>query len=214
MSFDVLAPYYTWMERVLAGQRLQRARLAWLESLQGCERILIVGVGHGHFLTQCARRFPTARITSVDASAGMLGEAWHRAQRAGAPMERLKFVQAELPAWRPAAGEFDAIVTNFFLDCFPPEELAKVIAGLAQGAKRSARWLNADFALPEQGWQRARAQVVHALMYGFFRPVTGIRARRVTPPDALLAAQGFTLAGRKTTEWGLLRSDLWRRPAL
>jgi ubiquinone/menaquinone biosynthesis C-methylase UbiE len=211
MSFDILAPHYTWMERVLAGPRLQRARRAWIDALQGCERILMAGVGHGHFLAACVRRFPEARITCVDASAGMLRRAKRRAERAGAHLHRLDFVHAALPAWSAPPGRFDAIATHFFLDCFPPDELAEVVAGLARGAKPQARWLLTDFAVPSGGLARQRARAVHALMYAFFRRVTRLSARRLTEPDPLLAAHGFALRGRKTSEWGLLRSDLWAR---
>jgi ubiquinone/menaquinone biosynthesis C-methylase UbiE len=186
------------------------ARVAWIERLAGCEDILIAGVGHGHFLAQCARRFPRARITSVDASAGMLRRAEGRARRA-APCSELEFVVASLPAWRPAAASCDAIVTNFFLDCFPPAELGEVVAALAGAARPKARWLVTDFAVPSRGAARQRARLVHALMYTFFRRVTKLQARRLTEPDALLGAQGFELVGRKTTEWGLLRSDVWLR---
>lgn len=211
MSFDPLAPHYTWMEKVLAGPRLQRCRVAWLEELAGCERILIGGVGHGRFLKRCAQRFPSARITSVDASAGMLQQARRRVVDAGVSLDRLDFIHASLPEWQPPAGEFDGIATHFFLDCFPPEELAQVIAALARGARPGARWLITDFTLPAGGWRRLRARAVHALMYAFFRPVTKIRARRATPPDAFLEHAGFTLQGRKTAEWGLLASDCWVR---
>lgn len=210
MSFDLLAPHYSWMEKVLAGPRLQRARTAHLDQLAGCERVLILGVGHGHFLHACARRLPAAEIVSVDASAGMLAHAERRARAVPAP-ERLRFVHAALPAWRPARGAFDAVATHFFLDCFPPDELAEVVAALADGAHASARWLVTDFAVPPRGWRRHRARAIHAAMYAFFRPVTRIRARRVTPPDDLLRAQGFTLAARRTAELGLIQSDLWTR---
>jgi ubiquinone/menaquinone biosynthesis C-methylase UbiE len=146
MSFDRLAPHYTWMEKVLAGSRLQRCRVAWLDALAGCERILIAGVGHGHFLQRCAQRFPVARITCIDASAGMLRQAERRARRAGVAMDQLEFIHASMPEWRPPPGEFDAVVTHFFLDCFPPGELDAVIHALAAGAKPAARWLVGDFA--------------------------------------------------------------------
>jgi hypothetical protein len=48
-------------------------------------------------------------------------------------------------------------------------------------------------------------------MYAFFRVVVALPARRLTPPDRLLEQQGFRLDGRRDREWGLLRSDLWRR---
>lgn len=211
MSFDLLAPHYTWMERALAGPRLQRCRTTWLDALADCENILIAGVGHGHFLKTCAQRFPAAEIVSVDASAKMLAHAEARAQCAAPNPGRLHFVHATLPAWRPEAARFDAVVTNFFLDCFPPEELRAVVGALAQGLKPRARWLLADFAVPASGWARQRARVVHATMYAFFRPLAGVRARRVTAPDELLRAQGFTLTGRRASEWGLLHADLWRR---
>lgn len=211
MSFDRLAPHYTWMERALAGPRLQRCRTTWIEALAGCETLLIAGGGHGHFLRACARRFPKLEITHVDASAAMLAHAEARARREQLDFGRLRFVHASLPAWQPAPGRFDAVATNFFLDCFPPGELAAVIDTLAAGLKPQARWLNADFAVPPRGLARQRARAVHAVMYAFFRPITGIRARRVTEPDELLRARGFTLARRRTSEWGLLRADWWER---
>jgi ubiquinone/menaquinone biosynthesis C-methylase UbiE len=211
MSFDRLAPHYTWMEKVLAGSRLQRTRVAWIDALAGCETILIAGVGHGHFLRHCARRFPAARITSVDASREMLRQAERRVRRAGVNLSRLEFVHAALPQWQPPAAAFDAIVTHFFLDCFPPNELADVVAALTASARPNARWLLSDFAVPSHGLARQRAKAVHALMYGFFRRITKLPARRLTEPDALLANKGFALERRRTTEWGLLRSDLWMR---
>lgn len=211
MSFDRLAPHYTWMEKLLAGSRLQRARVTWLDALGGRENILIAGVGHGHFLRECARRFSDAHITSVDASAAMLREAEARARKACIDPGRLTFVHAALPTWKPAEDEFDAIVTHFFLDCFEPEELRSVIDVLAAGARPDACWLLSDFSVPPGGLARQRARFVHALMYAFFRRATGIAARRVTDPDLLLAAAGFKLHRRRTAEWGLLRSDLWTR---
>jgi ubiquinone/menaquinone biosynthesis C-methylase UbiE len=211
MSFDVLAPHYTWMEAVLAGPRLQRARVTWLEELRECRDILILGVGHGHFLRRCAQRFPAARITAVDASVGMLRRAEQRARRADANPGNLNFIHAALPGWRPAQESCDAIVTHFFLDCFAPDELEHVIESLARAARPAARWLLSDFAVPPRGLARQRARVVHGLMYGFFRRVTRLPARRLTEPDPLLAANGFELFGRRTSEWGLLRADCWTR---
>ena len=208
MSFERLAPHYSWLETVLAGSRLQRCRVAWLEQLAGCENILIAGVGHGHFLRACARRFPSARIVSVDASRGMLARARRGAHHAN---ERLEFVQGRLPEWRPAPAAFDAIVTHFFLDCFAPTQLGAVVTSLAASARPAARWLLSDFTVPERGWRRQRARVIHAAMYAFFRPMTGIDAQRVTPPDRFLEAAGFRLKQRRTLEWGLLHADLWAR---
>lgn len=210
MSFDRLAPHYTWMEAVLAGPRLQRCRTTWIAQLAGCRHLLVAGVGHGPALAAVLRAHPRLQITCVDASAPMLAHARRRAENAGADLARLAFVHATLPAWTPPH-RFDAIATHFFLDCFRPEQLPAVVGALAAAATPDAQWLVSDFSVPDRGLARLRARAVHALMYFFFRVATRLPARRLTSPDALLAGAGFRLRGRRTSEWGLLQADWWAR---
>ena len=75
MSFDHLAPFYRGMEFVLAGGKLQRCRLEWLEEVKDSRQVLIVGEGPGRFLMECAKTLPDAQILCVDASAAMLSRA-------------------------------------------------------------------------------------------------------------------------------------------
>jgi hypothetical protein len=117
---------------------------------------------------------------------------------------------ADLLFWQ-APKKYDAIVTCFFLDCFPADTLANVIAKLANCATDDATWLVVDFAIPQSGLAHYRARIVHTLMYAFFRSVVGLSAKCLVAPDDLLRAQGFRLAARQDSEWGLLRSDLWQR---
>jgi ubiquinone/menaquinone biosynthesis C-methylase UbiE len=210
-GFDLLAPHYTWMEKFLAGPRLQRCRTAWLDEIAGARQLLVAGVGHGPALAVVLRRHPQLHITCVDASARMLAVARKRARRAGLDMARLEFVHATLPDWQPPAGKFDAIATHFFLDCFTPEQLGPIVAALARGATPDVRWIVSDFTLPHRGPARWRALAVHRLMYLFFRITTQLPARRLTPPDPVLATHGFRLLRRQTHDWGLLHADLWQR---
>jgi ubiquinone/menaquinone biosynthesis C-methylase UbiE len=206
MGFDLLAPHYDWLEALTAGQRLQRARTTWLEELRGCRRILSVGEGHGKFAEACAAKFPDAELTCVEDSKKMLARA--RTRLAASPA-KINWVEADVFQWTPT-GKYDAIVTCFFLDCFTAEQLATVIRKLRDSAAPGAAWIVVDFSIPASGLARWRAQVVHALMYGFFRVATSLPARRMTAPDGLLRAQGFRREGRREWEWGLLRADLWR----
>ena len=126
-------------------------------------------------------------------------------------MAQIEWEQSEVTAWRPPSVRFDAIVTHFFLDCFPPARLADVIGKLATCATPDAVWLVTDFALPARGLRRRRARAVHALMYAFFRVAVRLPARRLTPPDALLAQHGFRREHRAEFDWGLVQADVWRR---
>jgi ubiquinone/menaquinone biosynthesis C-methylase UbiE len=207
MNFDRLAPHYDWMELMLAGGLLQRVRTAGLEALQGRRKILSAGEGHGRFAAACAARFPAAELTCVEASAGMLARA---RRRAGSAADRVRWHRAVLPEGQPA-GRYDAIVTCFFLDCFPPAQLEAVIDGLAAAAADDAVWLVADFAVPAGGPGRWRARAVHFLMYAFFRRAVALPALRLTPPDDRLHAHGFRRIARREFSWGLLHADVWQR---
>lgn len=209
MSFDRLARHYRWMEAALAGKTLQRARTAWLGELQASRRALLVGEGNGRFLSAALVALPETQFLCVDASAAMLALCRRAVPRRDVP--RVEYLCRTLPDWVPARGEFDLVVTHFFLDCFPAPILDRVVACLADSATPQAAWLLADFVLPAQGPARWRARVVHALMYGFFRRATRIPARRLVPPESRLQTRGFVCTHRQEFEWRLIRSTLWRR---
>lgn len=206
MSFDRLAPFYRSMELFTAGGKLQRCRMAFLDEIPPPEKILLAGEGHGRFLPECARRFPAARIVVVDISAKMLEIA-----RATVESGQVEYVHADFLTWDAPGGGFDLVVTNFFLDCFPPGELAAVVAKLGEMAAPQADWLLADFEIAPAGLARWRSRVIVAMLYRFFNLATRLRTRALAPPDGELAKAGFTRHRRLTCEWGLLKSEWWRR---
>lgn len=207
MSFDRLAPVYRLLEAVLAGGKLQQCRRAFLDQADSARRILLVGEGHGRCLKLLLPRAANAEIVCLDASGRMLDRARKVAQTNDSA--RVRFVQADVREWTPDAGGFDLIVTHFFLDCFPADQLGKVIAHLATVAAPQARWLVADFHRPPAGWRRWRAGIILWLMYRFFNAATRLPAKRLEAPDAFLIRHGFVLEQRQEQEWGLLQSSLW-----
>jgi len=213
MSFDRLAPHYRWLEFVLAGNKLQLCRTAFLNHLSDAQEILILGEGNGRFLAELGRRGAArARITCVDSSAGMLSLAQSRIAHVRDRDMEIEFVHADALQWEPSRGRtYDAVVTHFFLDCFRPEQLQQLIAKLSAAATGQACWLLADFQIPNRGWRRLRARVIHRLMYVFFRLMTRLPADSLTSPDPFLQENGFTLRKRRLSNWNLLHSDLWER---
>lgn len=211
MSFDCLARHYRWMELVLAVEKLQCCRTAFLPKVASAWNVLILGEGNGRFLVECRRQLQAAAITCVDASQRMLRLAEQRLRRSGLPCERVRFIHADALSWEPPRAAFDLLVTHFFLDCFLPAQLESLSAKLAGAAVSGAAWLLADFQIPSRGWRRRRARLMHWLMYRFFRTMTGLPARALTAPDPFLAAHNFELHERRLSEWGLLHTDLWKR---
>ena len=212
MSFDLLAPHYRWMESIAAGTKLQCCRTACLESVPRAEKVLIYGDGNGRFLAELLKHFPAAQVTSVDFSARMIALARKRLRREGLPLAQVEFVHANVLDWIPPERTYDLVVTHFFLDCFRPDQLAVLMPRIANAAQARAHWLVADFKVADGNClKRWRSQVILALMYVFFRAVTRLSARRITPPDSFLASAGFALQHRVESDWGLLHSDCWMR---
>ncbi len=212
MNFDRLAKVYGPLEAVTAGGKLQRCRVALLDAIPVPRRVLLAGEGHGRFLPECVRRFPNARIVVVDASTAMLDVARARlVGLSGDAAARIEFVHADVSEWEDAGGGFDLIVTQFFLDCFGADALVAVVARLGALATPDAHWLVADFQIAPGGWARWRSRVIVDLLYRFFRIVCGIEADRLVLPDAALEMAGFARHKRLTSEWGLLKSEWWRR---
>jgi ubiquinone/menaquinone biosynthesis C-methylase UbiE len=215
VSFDLLAPHYRWMEWLLAGEKLQRCRTAFLSEVQDARHVLLLGEGNGRFLSAFVQVNRFANITVLDASKRMLEQA--RRRMAGSDSERhearINYIHADVLEWEPPARRFDLIVTNFFFDCFPENQLAVLVPQLARAAHAEARWIVSDFRVPPRGLSRWRAQWIIAVMYWFFRISTRLAVRSITPIDALLDASGFQLRQRRASEWGLLHTDLWQRRA-
>lgn len=211
MSFDLLAPHYRWMEWLSAGGKLQRCRIACLDALPPPARVLIYGEGNGRFLVELLRRFPTAQVTVVDASAAMLAQAQKRLLRTGLVDALVQFIHTDALTWTPPAAAFDMIVTCFFLDCFREDQLQHLIPVIAAAATPHAQWLVADFQVADSGFRRWRSRVILALLYAFFRCVTRLPAHELVDPAPMLRAQGFQRTKHTEYDHGLLYSSTWSR---
>ncbi len=210
MSFDRLAPVYRAMERVLAGDKLQRCRLTYLSQTKSARKALLLGEGAGRFIVPLLQTNPTVQITCVDASAGMLQQTQLALEAAGLSTERIEFIHADALHWQPTTGGYDLVSTHFFLDCFRAEQLNSLIPRLTSLITPDATWLISDFCVPAQGFSRLRARLILWLMYRFFRVVTRLPASHLVDYTAHMQQNGFQLAARQTYDWGLLRADCWQ----
>jgi ubiquinone/menaquinone biosynthesis C-methylase UbiE len=199
------------MEFILAGEKLHRCRVAFLDEIPTARKILLLGEGNGRGLVESRRRFVNAQITCLDASEQMLAQTRRRLTRHNLETDNVEFVHADVLNWEPGDKTYDLIVTNFFLDCFRADHLEQIISQLGKATTPDASWLIADFQTPPAGLQRIRSQLILWMMYAFFRGMTQIAAQKLTAPDSFLERIGFKLHCRTGSEWGLLHSDWWKR---
>lgn len=208
MNFDRLAPFYQNMEWLAAGRKLRRCREAFLGEIPEPQRFLLAGEGRGGFLRECLKRYPDARFTVVDSSRAMLDLAKQRLNEMD--LKRVLFVHADLVEWT-CDERFDGIATHFFLDCFSPQTLDAIVAKLASLATDDAVWLLSDFQVANKRFASIRSRCILWILYRFFRVSCKLEADSLTAAGPFLTGAGFRLEERREFDWGLLKSECWRR---
>ncbi len=211
--FDRLARHYRWLETVTFGRQLQWCRSALLPNVVGRRHALIVGEGDGRFLAVLLRADQGVRVDCLDVSPAMAARAATRAAAVPGGRERVRFVTGDVRTTPFPAADYDLIVTNFLLDCFPADELAVVVGRLAAVCRPGGVWLVGDFRRPAGAWSRRLADVALWGMYRFFRVATRLPARELVDPDPLLAARGFVRVAEACRLRGFLAARLWRAAA-
>jgi hypothetical protein len=121
----------------------------------------------------------------------------------------VKFECADALLFTAKPGQFDAVATLFFLDCFASSEVASLVSRLDGVLRPGAIWLFADFVLPNRGLARMRARVWIGVLYAFFRITTGLRVSGLPLSEDILARSGWVRSASRDFEWGLIRSAVY-----
>jgi ubiquinone/menaquinone biosynthesis C-methylase UbiE len=124
-------------------------------------------------------------------------------------LPRVRFYLAD--ARNFAGRRYDLIVTHFFLDCFNDYALRHLANSVAQVSTAEALWVNSEFAVPASGWLRARARLWVATLYRAFGWLTGLEISRLPDYKKTMNAAGFELQNERTSNAGLLNSELWKK---
>ena len=204
-TFDRLARPYRWLEYAAFGRGLLRCRFDLLPWLADAKRVLTVGERDGRFVAELARRFPEIKVDCVEASGAMIARA-----RGRLPVNaKVNFHQADALERDFPKGEYDAVVTCFFLDCFSEETLGELMPRIAKSLQPQGKWLVAEFAKPSRGWAAWHARAWLAAMYFFFRHATRLEARRLPDWEGEMAQIGLACSERVSRRWNSMAATRW-----
>ena len=206
MSFDLVAPIYDTLSRLVFGRSLQRAQTLFLPEIGPDSTILIVGGGTGFLLPDVLTRSKPKRILFVESSRQMLLRARRRVE--SHPLAgRVDFRLGTEADIRP--GEtFTVVMLPFVLDLSPDTILKTAfLPPLLRATAPGGLWLITDFVNSPGRLHR----LILRMMYLFFRLVSGIRATRLPDTHRLLAEAGLTLLNRQLTAGGQVEASCWQR---
>lgn len=207
VNFDLVARPYRWVEYTTFGPWLERCRCAQLAHLTGSHRALILGDGDGRFLAQLLSTCPNLTADVVDSSPAMLQILSRRIGH----NKRSCLHHADALEWNPT-GNYDLLISHFFLDCFFPDQLEQLLDRLLPHALPGAQWVISEFAIPRNAIAAYAARVIIALLYRSFGVLTGLRVRTLPDYTTLMLRRGLRLSGERRYLAGLLCSQIWTLP--
>jgi ubiquinone/menaquinone biosynthesis C-methylase UbiE len=190
LGFDRIASIYGLLENISFATALQRARIAHVDQIKNAEEILLAGEGNGRFLKVLLERNPRCRVTCMDKSQEMLKLARKRVGNLND--HRVDFQKVDLVRESLPQNKYDALVTNFFLDCFPFETLSQLLPRLADSMQMGGTWLLADFVEPlDKGILGSFQNSALRLLYYFFSKTSGVEAKKISCPKQILRSLGI-----------------------
>jgi ubiquinone/menaquinone biosynthesis C-methylase UbiE len=209
VNFDSVARLYRWAEYLSFGPWLARCRSAQLAHLSGARHALLLGDGDGRFLLHLLAINSGVHADVVDSSGSMLSILKRRVRRFGGQTIRLHL--ADCLEWEPSGsiGQYDLIVSHFFLDCFFPHQLEQLFDRVLPHAQPGAQWVVSEFAIPRNPLAAFLARGIIASLYRIFGLLTGLPVRALPDYAGSMLRRGLVLSHECRFLAGLLRSELW-----
>jgi SAM-dependent methyltransferase len=222
-GWDRWAPVYHGLERLALGRELERCRDMAADALAvgagSPLHCLVLGDGDGRGLERLVDRHPATAFTSVDVSPGMITRA--RRRLGGAP--GVTWVCADIREGWPEALEgsaggghagVDAVMTQFFLDCFTDEELSRWWSTVAERVSPGGCWVVADFTPPTalRGWRGVRQRLLLEALYRAFGWTTPLTARALPDLEGIFRSAGWSLEFTRESPSRITGVRLWRAP--
>ncbi len=202
MSFDVIAPVYDLLSRMVYGKSIVAAQKYFLKDIPEGAHVLIVGGGTGWIIEELFAVNKTCSVVYIEASQKMLQKAQNRMN--SSDKSRIQFIfQSEMPS----EGSYDVIITNFFLDVFPSDKLIYIIQQLKDRVVTNGRWIVTDFVDDGKRWQRFLLKV----MYAFFRSVSKLETSILPPWQRLLMDAGMQRNGVKRFYAGFIETAIYQK---
>ncbi len=198
-GFDLLAPFYDGLARLIIGRDIINSQLHFLSVFRGGKHLLILGGGSGWILEYLCIECPGLQIDYIDISPRMIFMAKRRVKN-NAQVHFIQGTEGDVPNQL-----YDGVITNYYLDMFDNKELSNVIEKIKRSITKDALWVVTDFVN-----ERKTYRIVLWWMYRFFKIITQIEATRLPDWQHQMTKSGSALIDHKKFKKGFITSNLYQ----
>ncbi|WP_109832552.1 class I SAM-dependent methyltransferase [Reichenbachiella versicolor] len=191
LNYNSIAPIYDLLKNCVFGKPIFKIQKAQLSEIQQEDLVLVIGGGTGYLLEHLH-----ANVDYVDSSYRMIRSAQRRDTRSS-----VTFHCCRLEELKPIV-KYDYIISDFFLDLFSDEDLAKVIDLIKSMLRITGRLIVKDFGVPKTCYQSWLSYSMHT----FFRLTTQLKRKRFADLESVLLRNGFKLKDQVFVRKGFINS--------
>lgn len=142
-NYDRAAWFYEASANIYSTGQIKAAKLSQLKYLSPGQSILYLGVGAGEDAIRAARA--GLHVTCIDISQGMLDRVQRKLDRENLQAELICVNAFE----HQRLGHYDAVATNFFLNCFKKPAMQEMLRHAVSLVKPGGRFFVADVSPPQ-----------------------------------------------------------------
>ena len=176
-NFDVLAPVYDALVRLVYGNTLHKANIHFLDKISSRARVLVLGGGTGKILAHLKNN----PVVYIEKSKNMLERAKKRPYKG-----RVDFICADFFTWQ-SDQSFDVVICPFFLDVFSETNLKLVLKKINDMTVVDGKLIVTDF----QNTGRYDHRILLSSMHLFFRITTQLEGHQLLAIEEYILQKAF-----------------------
>jgi tRNA (cmo5U34)-methyltransferase len=198
-GFDTIAPFYDQLARLVFGRAMRQSQLFFLNRLQECKSVLVIGGGTGWWVNDLIALSPETKITFIEASAKMI----ELAKRQMEPGSNVHFIHGALEEIS-LKEKHDAVVLFYFLDIYDSNSLPRIIETIKAKLTLKALWLVTDF-VEEKKWHTFLLKI----MYRFFGYAANLTTRTLPDWRTVLLKSKLTIVDQRAFYRDFIWASVW-----
>ena len=180
-NFDLIAPYYNRLQKLVFGQQLRIAQSHFFSLIETNSKVLVIGGGTGDFLPSLLSKKPK-QITYIESSLVMLNLA-----KKNHDNDCIDWMPKNVLDWKSET-EYDVILLPFVLDLFTENSVDEILRHLIDFLNPKGCFILTDFYYSE----KKLSNFLIAFMIRFFGLVSNIKSRRLPDYENSFSKIGFT----------------------
>ncbi len=175
MNFDRIAPFYDPLASLVFLGNIRKSQIECLKSATPKGKVLIIGGGTGWIIPYIFESGQVEKLYYVEVSQRMLALSKDKCPRE--LTDRVDFIFGDenvVPHLK-----FDAVITNFVLDCFEELRLKKVMSLIHDSLKIQGKWYVTDFRFDKSLYRKTWQLPLFWCMLSFFRRSVGLESNKL-----------------------------------